>query len=199
MEVFLNLPVSVIFNSDLFRAELADVLELPVDSVRITTNTQLTVLSRTLEVANINLTAAKEAELINLFSSTDSFLLPSFGEVVVGPSGPVSKTDDIVTLSIPDVCTSVLATGFPEDEYIDAFDRALEQASSTSVTTSIVSIEGDSASCDDDTPTRIQTQIGVAAADLGAVLDELPTASGSIDLGGAFGTVSLGDRLFLFN
>ena len=102
-------------------------------------------------------------------------------------------------MEIPDVCTSVSATGFPEDEYIDAFDRALEQASSTSVTTSIVSIEGDPASCDDDTPTRIQTQIGVAAADLGAVLDELPTASGSIDLGGAFGTVSLGDRLFLFN
>ncbi len=178
-----------------------------MDSVRITQNVALGD-TRFLTVAIIDLTTEQEGNLtaklrlLAFFAAppiNDPFTLPSFGEVRIGTEGAVAKTDGVVRLEIPDVCTSVSATGFPEDEYIDAFDRALEQASSTSVTTSIVSIEGDSASCDDDTPTKVETRIGVASADLGAVLDELPTASGSIDLGGAFGTVSLGDRLFLFN
>ena len=56
-------------------------------------------------------------------------------------------------------------------------------------------IEGDSAQCPNPADTRITTEITVAAADLGNVLALLPTASDSIDLDGAFGVVSLGNRL----
>ena len=60
---------------------------------------------------------------------------------------------------------------------------------------------GNSPDCDDATPpgsTKVSTTIFVPAADLGAVLDLLPTASSSINLAGVFGEVSLGNTLFIF-
>jgi len=42
------------------------------------------------------------------------------------------------------------------------------------------------------------TDIEVPAADLGAVLDLLPMASSTIDLGGDFGVVSLGNYISVF-
>merc|ERR1712048_1295564 len=91
-----------------------------------------------------------------------------------------------------------MGTDFPEDDYIQAFDNAL--ASTASVNTSIIpfGIKGNSPNCDDATAagsTQVTTNIQVPAADLGAVLDLLPMASSTTDLGGVFGVVSLGDTL----
>ena len=191
----LNLPIEVPFDSALLRDELALLLDFPVDRVRITFNSE-SGSNRFLTVAIIDLTQAQETEVSAFFDDNDQFTLPSFGIVETIFSGEVAKTNDIVTVNIDRVCTSVSATNFPEADYIEAFDNALE--STASVTTSIDSINAFSPECDDANPpgtTQVETRIEVPAADLGAVLDLLPTASSTIDLGGDFGVVSLGNIL----
>merc|ERR1712048_259089 len=175
--------------------ELADALGIPVERVRITTNFEMN--PRILAVTIIGLTTAQGTEVSDFFLDNPTFTLPSFGTVIIFDLMEVAKTNDIVTLRILNVCTSVSATNFPEADYIQAFDNAL--ASTASVTTSIGAIQGNSPECDDATPpgsTRVQTDIEVPAADLGAVLDLLPSASSTINLRGDFGEVSLGDRLY---
>ena len=195
----LNLPFNANFDSAVFEAELADEIGVPVNSVRITTNTQFSIF-RVFDVAIIDLTTAQQTEVAAFFANNPTFTLGSFGTVTTDSSGPIAKEPNhIVTLQIEEVCTSVSATDFPEAAYIAAFNNAL--ASTASVTTSIpFGVVEDSPSCDDATPegsTRVVTDIEVAAVDLGAVLALLPTASTTIDLDGDFGVVSLGNQLEL--
>ena len=196
MDVLLRL-LNNDFDSALFRAELADLLGVPVDRVRITGIVEAQ--NRLLEVAIIDLTQAQATEVLAFFDDNKTFTLDGFGTVTrVGDDGAVevAKPNDIVTLGIPDVCTSVSATDFPEGEYIQAFEDAL--ASVASVTVSISFAEANSQLCGDATPagtTQVPTNIQVNVADLGAVLDLLPTASDTIDLRGQFGVVSLGGFL----
>ena len=189
-------PFDENFDSASFRDELADALGLPVDRVRITTNTD-NGISRFLRVAIIDLTTTQETEVSAFFDDNGEFTLSGFGTVRTIFSAEVAKQNDTVTLRIFDVCTSVSATGFPQAAYIQAFNNAL--APTASVTTSIVSIVGNSPFCADATAagtTQVETDIEVPAADFGAVLDLLPTASSTIDLRGVFGEVSLGDTAF---
>ena len=189
-------PFDENFDSASFRDELADALGLPVDRVRITTNTD-NGISRFLRVAIIDLTQAQETEVSAFFDDNPTFILGGFGTVTTNDSFEVGKPNGIVTIGINNVCTSVPVAGFPATEYEEAFDNAL----GGTVTTSIDLINGDSPDCDDATPpgsTLVITDIEVPAADLGAVLALLPTASSTIDLGGDFGVVSLGNDVFLF-
>ena len=191
----MDLPFDVSFNSDAFRAELALLLDVPVDRVRITTNAEAESI-RFLEVGIIDLTQAQETEVSAFFDDNPTFILGGFGTVTTNDSFEVGKPNGIVTIGINNVCTSVPVAGFPATEYEEAFDNAL----GGTVTTSIDLINGDSPDCDDATPpgsTLVITDIEVPAADLGAVLALLPTASSTIDLGGDFGVVSLGNDVFL--
>ena len=170
-----------------------------MDRVRIIGNFEFQSGSlRFVDVAIIDLTTAQETEVSAFFRDDGgTFTLRGFGTVRTQFSQQVAKPDGIVTLRIALVCTSVSATGFPEADYEAAFDDAL--ASTAPVTTSIFAVEGASPDCADATPagtTRVDTVIQVPAADLGAVLALLPTASGTIDLSGVFGEVSLGNILF---
>jgi len=192
------------FDSASFREELALLLDLPVDRVRITQNFRgegeiFTKGTHFVGVTIIDLTQAQETEVSAFFDDNPTFTLDSFGTVET-PNGSEEVSNDIVTLNLDPVCLSVSATDFSEDDYIQAFDNAL--ASTASVTTSIpFSVEENSPFCVDATPpgsTHVVTDIEVPAADLGAVLDLLPTASSTIDLGGDFGEVSLGNNVFLF-
>ena len=193
----LNLPIEVPFDSALLRDELALLLDVPVDRVRITANIESAANTRVVIVAITDLTAAQETEVSAFFDDNPTFTLDGFGTVTTFSSAEVAKQN--VTIRIFDVCTSVSATDFPEAAYIAAFNNAL--ASTASVTTSIpFGVVEDSPSCDDATPegsTRVVTDIEVAAVDLGAVLALLPTASTTIDLDGDFGVVSLGNQLEL--
>ena len=192
----LNLPIEVPFDSALLRDELALLLDVPVDRVRITVNFPFGA-DRSVDAAITDLTAAQETEVSAFFDDNPTFTLDGFGTVTTFSSAEVAKQN--VTIRIFDVCTSVSATDFPEAAYIAAFNNAL--ASTASVTTSIpFGVVEDSPSCDDATPegsTRVVTDIEVAAVDLGAVLALLPTASTTIDLDGDFGVVSLGNQLEL--
>jgi len=201
VDVDFGLPLDENFNSASFRDELANALGVPVDSVRITSNNveQEIVPRRVVGVAIIDLTTAQEAEVSAFFDDNLQFTLDGFGTVTTINSNEVAKSKDTVRLLIQNVCTSVSATNFPEADYIEAFDNALE--STASVTTSIDSINAFSPECDDANPpgtTQVETRIEVPAADLGAVLDLLPMASSTIDLGGDFGEVSLGNTLLFF-
>ena len=198
MVATLVLPFDENFNSDAFRDELAPLLDVPVNRIRITENFELGG-NRFFGVTIIDLTQAQETEVSDFFDDNPTFTLDSFGTVTSFFSGEVAKQNDIVTLEIPFVCTSVSATGFPQLDYIQAFDDAL--APVASVTTSINFIIGNTGICDDVIPagsTNVATNIAVPAADLGAVLNLLPLASSTIDLGGDFGVVSLGDEVTVF-
>jgi len=212
-------PFDENFDSASFRDELANAIGVPVDSVRIMSNLEKegrTVPLRVLEVAIIDLTTAQETEVIDFCGDNQSeFTLPGFGSLSYGGcwtlnswnlNKEVSEPDDIVTLIMEDVCTSVPATGIPDAQtceewgpcadYNAAFKNAL--ASTASVTTGINFILENADRCDDATlagTTQVSTTFEVRAADLGAVLDLLPTASSTIDLGGDFGVISLGDDL----
>ena len=154
-----------------------------------------------MRAAIIDLTTAQQTEVSAFFDDNPTFTLDGFGTVTTEFSGAVAKPDDIVTLRIQNVCTSVSATNFPGADYIAAFNNALAPAAS--VTTSIAGVSGNSPQCVDATPpgsTRVVTNIAVPAADLGAVLALLPTAAGTIDLSPSiFGVVSLGNELTLIN
>ena len=203
----LFLPFDENFDSASFTDELALLLDLPVDRVRITQNFEQGPGTRTLGMIIIDLTAGQETEVSAFFDDNVQFTLPSFGTVtsVDSMEREVAKPNDIATLLVQFVCTSVSATNFPEADYEAAFDNALAQVAT--VNTSIpFGIQGNSEFCDDAAPpnsTRIVTQIEVPAADLGAVLDLLPissllpTNSSTIDLGGDFGVVSLGNDVTL--
>ena len=152
-----------------------------------------------MRVAITDLTAAQETEVSAFFDDNPTFTLDGFGTVTTDFSQEVAKQNGFVRLQIPLICTNVSATedDFPGADYIAAFSNAL--ASAASVTTSINGIQGNSQLCAEATPagtTRVDTVIQVPAADLGAVLALLPTASGTIDLSGVFGEVSLGNILF---
>ena len=192
----LFLPFDVPFNSASFRDELALLLDVPVDRVRITGNSQFVGDRRRVIVAIIDLTRAHETEVSAFFDDNRTFTLDGFGTVTVSVGADeVAKSN--ATIRIFDVCTSVSATGFPQAAYIQAFNNAL--APTASVTTSIFLIAGNSPSCADATAagsTQVITDIQVPAADFGAVLALLPTASSTIDLRGVFGEVSLGDTAF---
>lgn len=192
----LSLPFDENFDSASFTDELALLLDVPVDSVRITHFEQGI---DTLGVAIIDLTTAQATEVSAFFDDNPTFTLDGFGTVTTDFSGDVYEPNDIVTLRIGFVCTNLSATNFPEADYIQVFDNALE--STAPVTTSIDFIQGDSIFCDDASPagtTQVITDIEVPAADLGAVLDLLPMASSTIDLGGDFGVVSLGNYISVF-
>ena len=191
----LSFPSDVPFDSASFRDELAFLLDVPVDRVRIVVNAELG-SDRFVDVAITDLTQDQETDVSAFFDDDPTFTLDGFGTVRTDFSQEVAKPRGIVTLEIPNVCTSVSATNFPQTDYNEAFDNAL--ASTASVTTSIDSIDGDSPFCANATPagsTRVETRIAVPAADLGAVLALLPAASSTIDLGGDFGEVSLGNTL----
>ena len=171
-------------------------MDVPVDRVRITANIESAANTRVVIVAITDLTAAQETEVSAFFDDNPTFTLDGFGTVTVSV-GPDEVAKSNATIRIFDVCTSVSATGFPQAAYIQAFNNAL--APTASVTTSIVSIVGNSPFCADATAagtTQVETDIEVPAADFGAVLDLLPTASSTIDLRGVFGEVSLGDTAF---
>ena len=177
-------------------------LGLPVDRVRITDDDGAVFGERFVEVTITDLTQAQETEVSAFFDDNDEFTLPSVGSVFPdGPPEEVAKPN--VTLQLIDVCTSVPAdgvdgNGFPDAEYIAAFNNVL----GGTVTTSIGTIIGESQDCADATPegsTQVITDIEVPAADLGAVLALLPLSSNTIDLGGDFGVVSLGERLDFFS
>ena len=136
-----------------------------MDRVRITANSEFIGFRRRVIVAIIDLTRAQETEVSAFFNDNPTFTLDGFGTVTVSVGADeIAKSN--ATIRIFNVCTSVSATGFPQAAYIQAFNNAL--APTASVTTSIVSIEGNSPFCDDATAagtTRVETDIEVPAAD----------------------------------
>merc|ERR1719387_653092 len=189
------------FEEELAAALSASSAELDVDPSQVFVTTNAIVGSgsnqdRLLRFAITGLTSEEETAVINFFQE-GTFTLDGFGTIEVGAeTQDVPKPNDRVSLEIRDVCTDLVPAEFTEAQYEAAINVALGSASSF-VSTSVRDIEGDSAQCPNPADTRITTEITVAAADLGNVLALLPTASDSIDLGGVFGTVSLGEFLQL--
>ena len=190
------------FEEELAAALSASSAELDVDPSQVFVTTNAIVGSganqdRLLRFAITGLTSEEETAVINFFTAGGTINLDGFGTIEIGAeTQDVPKPNDRVSLEIRDVCTALDPDDFTEAQYEAAFNVALQSASSF-VSTSVRDIEGNSAQCPNPNDTRITTEITVAAADLGNVLALLPAASDSIDLGGVFGTVSLGDFLQL--
>ena len=169
-----------------------------------------------MRVAVVDLTTEQQTEVINFITDNSPLNLPSFGDVPLfrNPSAFPStgdNADPTYTLQLPTTCTDVQTTpifdepdSFPEAEYAEAFNNALASVATAPVTTSVRLFQsGPSSNCDDPTQTLVNIRIEVAEADLGAVLELLPIASGTINLGTSggidFGVVSLGNILAPFN